>query len=110
MTYNKYHAKKTTVDGITFDSKKEADRFFQLKLLEKAKEITGLQLQVKFLIVPKKGNYKRERFYITDFVYNEKGKQVIEDVKSPITKKNPVYSLKKAIVLALYPEYEFREF
>lgn len=106
----KYHNIKTTISGITFDSKKEAERYQFLKLLERANKISDLQLQVKFLIVPKAGKNKRERFYVADFTYTENGVKVIEDVKSKITKKNPVYSLKKALMLYLYPEYDFREY
>lgn len=107
--YYKYHNKKTTVSGIIFDSKKEAERYSLLKLLEKAGEIQNLQLQQRFLIVPKEGKNKRERFYVADFVYEKNGKKIIEDVKSAITKKNPVYTLKKALVLYLFPEYDFIE-
>lgn len=107
--FNKYHAKKTECNGIIFDSKKEAARYQELLLLEKCGEIENLALQVKFEIVPKTDKVHRARFYIADFVYTEKGAKIIEDVKSPITKKNPVYSLKKALILYLYPEYEFRE-
>lgn len=106
---NKYNAQKTTIDGVTFDSKKEGARFFELKLLQDRKEITDLQRQVKFQIVPKAGNNNRARYYVADFTYKEYGKQIIEDVKSPATRKNAVYSLKKALVLWQYPEYEFRE-
>ena len=106
---NKYNAEKTTVDGVTFDSKKEGARFFELKLLQDRKEITELQRQVKFQIVPKAGKNERAHYYVADFTYKEYGKQVIEDVKSPATKANAVYSLKKALVLWQYPEYEFRE-
>ena len=106
---NKYHNKKTVVDGMTFDSKKEAMRYQELRILERSGLISGLRLQVKFLICPKSGGNKRERHYIADFVYTEGGKNVIEDVKSPITRKNPVYSLKKALVQWQYPDFLFRE-
>ena len=106
---NKYNAEKTKVDGVTFDSKRESVRFYELKLLQDRKEITDLQRQVKFKIVPKTEKNKRARYYVADFTYTEHGKQIIEDVKSPATKANAVYSLKKALVLWLYPEYEFRE-
>lgn len=109
MFGNKYHARKTTVDGITFDSAREANRYIELKTLQKAGFISDLKLQQKFLIVPKEGNNRRARFYVADFTYTENGKEVIEDVKSAITKKNPVYSLKKALMLYLYPDYVFRE-
>ena len=61
------------------------------------------------MICPKAGGNKRARYYVADFVYKEGGKSIIEDVKSPITLKNPVYSLKKALVQWQYPEYIFRE-
>ncbi len=106
---NKYHNVKIIYDGIKFDSKKEALRYAQLKLLEKQGFISDLKLQVRFEICPKKNNNKRARYYVADFVYSEKNQKVIEDVKSYITKKNPVYSLKKALILANYPDYLFRE-
>lgn len=106
---NKYHAKKTIFDGIKFDSRKEADRYLELKMMQQAGQISDLELQKKFLIVPKINGNKRARYYIADFVYIMEGKKIIEDVKSPITKKNPVYSLKKAAVLAFYPDYLFVE-
>lgn len=106
---NKYHNVKIIYDGIKFDSKKEASRYAQLKLLERQGFISDLKLQVRFEICPKKNNNKRARYYVADFVYSEKNQKVIEDVKSYITKKNPVYSLKKALILANYPDYLFRE-
>ena len=105
----KYHNIKTVVNGITFDSKKEARRYTELMMLQKAKIISDLELQKRFEICPKKYENKRARYYVADFVYVENGKRVIEDVKSPITRSNPVYSLKKALVQVNYPEYEFRE-
>ena len=109
MFYNKYHNKKTVIDGMVFDSKKEANRFLELKMLEKAGVISNLQLQVRFEICPKRYENKRARYYIADFVYDENNKKICEDVKSSITKANPVYSLKKALFLANYPDYDFRE-
>ena len=110
MRQNKYHNIKIEVDGVKYDSKKEYLRFLDLCILEGNGIIKDLQRQKKFLIVPKKGNNRRERFYIADFVYTENNQKVIEDVKSPITKKNPVYTLKKALVLWQYPEYIFKEY
>ena len=106
---NKYRNVKIFYRGQKFDSKKEAKRFVELEMLEKSGLISELRTQVKFEIVPKRYGNKRARFYVADFVYKEGGKSIIEDEKSPITRKNPVYSLKKAIVLANYPEYLFRE-
>lgn len=51
---NKFNARKAVVDGITFDSKKEANRYRDLKLLEKAGEICCLRLQVPFELIPAK--------------------------------------------------------
>lgn len=106
---NKYHNKKTTINGIVFDSKKEAGRFTELSLLQMAGEITGLERQKRFEIVPRTKT-EHAAYYVADFVYcNEKGHKVIEDVKSAITKKNPVYILKRKLIKHLYPEYTFIE-
>lgn len=97
----KYGAVKTQVDGITFDSKAEAKRYQELKLLERAGVITDLELQPKFVILPKhkdiEGKTVREMSYFADFSYFdiEKGKYVIEDVKGV---KTAVYKLKKKLV------------
>lgn len=106
---NKYHARKTKIGVMLFDSKKEANRFQELELLERGGYISDLQPQVRFSICPKSGGNKRTRYYIADFVYTEGGKKIIEDVKSPATRRNAVYSLKKALVQWQYPEYIFRE-
>lgn len=105
---NKYHNKKTVINGITFDSKKECNRFLELSILQKAGEISGLERQKKFEVVPKTKE-ERASYYVADFVYIKNGRAVIEDVKSAITKRNPVYILKRKLVKYLYPEYEFIE-
>lgn len=90
---SKYHAKKTTVDGITFDSKKEAERYCELKLLEKAGEITHLTLQPVFELQPKfkkNGKMIRAITYTADFMYCEEasgGGVVVEDVKGMRTQQ-----------------------
>lgn len=106
---NKYNNQKTKIGDMVFDSKKEANRFQELRLLERGGIISDLKTQVKFLVCPKSGGNRRERFYIADFTYIEDGKKIIEDVKSFITRKNPVYSLKKALVQWQYPDWVFRE-
>ena len=88
---SKYRNKKTYVDGIAFDSKKEAARYQELKLLKKAGEIEGLALQQRFEILPKHGR-NRAVFYVADFVYVKDGKMVVEDCKGFRT---DVYKLKK---------------
>ena len=102
----KYHSKKTTVDGITFDSKKEAKRYCELKLLEKAGKITDLSLQYQFVLQPpftKNGKMIRAITYIADFVYfdTERCKNVVEDVKGY---KTDVYQLKKKMFEYKYPD------
>ena len=90
MTFrNKYHAKKLTVDGMTFDSRKEYQRWVELLLLEKAGVIEGLQRQVTFQLIPsQKGEGRTERpvKYVADFTYQENGKTVVEDTKGMKTK------------------------
>jgi hypothetical protein len=97
QTKSKYGAEKITVDGQSFASKKEARRFTQLRLLERAGEISDLKTQVKFVLIPaqrdpdtvgarggvKKGKLiERECAYIADFVYKDnQGETVVEDVK-----------------------------
>lgn len=93
---SKYHNKRVTVDGITFQSVKEASRWQELKLMERAGEITLLARQVKIELVPKTKLY-RAVSYIADFVYFDKrtGKTVYEDVKGM---KTDVYKLKKKLL------------
>jgi len=71
---NKYRNIKTTVDGIRFDSKREAERYSELKLLERAGIITDLKLQPKFELIPKH-NGNRALTYIADFSYTEAGRR-----------------------------------
>lgn len=111
---NKYHSKKITIDGIVFDSRKEAARWRELALLEKAGQITGLKLQVPFELLPaqyetferygKKGQRLKDGsrciekavIYKADFVYIENGKTIVEDTKGFKTKD---YILKRKMIL-----------
>lgn len=101
----KYGNLKTTVDGITFDSRKEANRWAELKLLERAHVITDLQRQVTFVLIPKqvREGYCVERActYKADFVYRANGKTVVEDVKSPATMTQQ-YKIKKKLMLYVH--------
>jgi len=84
---SKYRSQKTSSDGIVFDSKKEACRYSELKLLQCIGEISELQLQVCFQLSVCK--------YFADFQYVDKsGLIVVEDVKSKATKRLPAYRLK----------------
>jgi hypothetical protein len=96
---SKYRAQPTEVNGHRFDSKGEAARYVELRFLERMKIITDLRLQVRFSI---EVNGQKIATYVADFVYREKGVEVIEDFKSPATAKNPVYRLKKKLVEAIY--------
>lgn len=109
ISISKYNNTKAVCDGIKFDSKKEAGRYSELKMLQASGIIDNLRLQVRFEICPKRYGNKRARFYVADFVYTEGGRKIIEDVKSDVTRKNALYSLKKALVLAHYPDYIFKE-
>lgn len=100
---SKYKNRKVTIDGQTFDSMREYNRWCELKLLERAGEITGLKRQVRLEILPKQvvdGKVaERAAYYVADFTYKEKGKPVIEDCKGFAT---DVYRLKRKLVLAKY--------
>lgn len=98
----KYGARKTTLDGIEFDSAGEAARFAQLKLLERARVILSLSRQPRFILCV---NGHEVCEYRADFAYFENGRQVIEDFKGMIT---PEFRLKRKLFNALYPALELR--
>lgn len=111
---NKYRNTITYYKNIRFSSKKERDRYITLKQLEKAGIIKELELQPKFLLLDTihyKGKTYPKTYYIADFKYfdKEKGKYIIEDIKSPITAKDKVYRLKIKMLLAKYPDIDFVE-
>lgn len=118
---NKYHNKKIILDGEVFDSKREAVRYYELKLLEKSGAISGLKRQVTFELIPvqrekstkvyKKGRKKGQPVegkiiekavtYIADFVYTDSatGKVVVEDAKGMRTDK---YIIKRKLMLYIH--------
>ena len=92
----KYGNAKVDVDGMRFDSKREAARWRELQLLERAGEISDLRRQVRYELVPKLPG-ERPVDYIADFVYRDKdGNEVVEDVKGVRT---PVYVIKRKLML-----------
>lgn len=94
---SKYHARRTEADGIMFDSKAEARRYSELRLMERAGLVTGLELQPCYPIAV---NGKRVALYKADFRYQDsEGNTITEDVKGVRT---PTYRLKKKLVEALY--------
>lgn len=111
---SKYHAKKTVVDGIVFDSLKEARRYGVLKALENAGEISGLKRQVEFLLIPeqrepdtvgKRGGVHKGKLlekkvtYVADFTYMRDGEYVVEDSKGVRTKD---YVIKRKLMLHIH--------
>lgn len=117
---NKFHSKKVTVCGMTFDSKKEARRFMELYYMERDGEISDLQRQVKFVLIPtqyetyerygKKGQrlkdgkrcIEKECAYVADFVYKKDGELVVEDTKgyrNPSTATYAYFVLKRKLML-----------
>jgi len=96
---NKYHNRKTVVDGIAFASKAEARRYLEVMMLQRGGAISQLELQPRFPMVV---NNVKVCTYVADFSYNENGQHVVEDVKSEATCKLPVFRIKKKLMLALY--------
>ncbi|MBR4419673.1 MAG: DUF1064 domain-containing protein [Clostridia bacterium] len=109
---SKYYAKKTVVNGVEYDSKKESKRAVELEYLERIGKIKNLQKQVRFILqegyVNNYGQKIRPISYIADFVYEENGQKIVEDVKSPIT-RTPVYKIKKKLFEAKFKDYVFLE-
>lgn len=120
--YNKYSAKKTMVNGIEFDSRKEARRYQELLLLQRAGVIRDLKMQERFVLIPaqyervetgeyyktgsKKGIPKTKEVcveqsvvYVADFTYLEDGKLVVEDTKGVKTKD---YIIKRKLMLKVF--------
>ena len=113
----KYGNKKVFIDGMVFDSKKEAARYKELSLLARAGEITDLETQVTFELIPaayedferygkngkrlKDGRRCVEKAvtYIADFVYKDQGNTVVEDTKGVKTKD---YIIKRKLMLDRY--------
>lgn len=105
---NKYRNQKTQMDMYVFDSAKEAQRYRELTLLERAGEISNLELQPRFLLqesFKKNGKTYRKIEYIADFKYMEKGKTIVEDVKGLQTE---VFKIKHKLFEKQYPDLELK--
>ena len=103
---SKYHNKKIAYNGEIFDSKKEYRRYIELLALQKAGKITGLERQVKFLLIPaqRDGGKKlleRECSYYADFVYKDTqtGETIVEDAKGVRTAE---YIIKRKLMLLVF--------
>lgn len=104
---NKYRNEPTEVNGIRFQSKKEAERYIELKYMERAHLISDLQLQRVFTLIgaqrDKAGKIiERPCKYIADFAYKDQtGKLIVEDAKSSATRTD-VYKIKRKLMLSIY--------
>ena len=116
---SKYGARKVQINGIVFDSRIEARRYQELRLLERAGQISNLRRQVPYELIPaqyepsnevykrgaNKGQPKRGKCieqavtYIADFCYEENGKTVVEDTKGVKTKD---YIIKRKLMLYVH--------
>ncbi len=99
---NKFHARKTQIDGIWFDSKAEGLHYLLLKDRQRKGEIRDLELQPKFRL-----NLLGQHigFYTPDFLYVERGKQIAEDTKGV---KTEAFQLRSKVFMALFPTIELR--
>ena len=124
----KLNNKTITIDGIEFQSIKEGNRYCELKLLQRAGKISNLELQKKYELIPaqyetvetgeyykvgaKKGQPKTKQVcieqsvcYIADFVYQENGQTVVEDVKGfrdPASATYAKFVLKRKLMLYIH--------
>lgn len=114
MKKSKYYSKKVILDGVKFDSVKEARRYQELILMQRAGLISGLRRQVEFVLIPtqrepdkvgKRGGVTKGKVieqkcaYIADFVYTENGYIVVEDVKGFRTAD---YKIKRKLMLFVH--------
>lgn len=95
----KYGNIKTEIDGIVFDSAKEARRYVELRYLLKSGQIKYLERQVEFQLDV---NGEKVASYYADFVYEQDGKMIVEDVKSRFTKGLATYRLKKKLMKQIH--------
>lgn len=101
---NKYHNEITHYDGLRFDSKSEAKRYMQLKVMEREGLISDLKTQVVFELIPEQQiGDKKERAvkYFADFTYIKNGQLVIEDVKSGPTKTKE-FIIKRKLMMFIH--------
>lgn len=111
MTGGKIPHKRTRRDGEEFDSKAEARRYEELKLMQTAGEIRGLKCHPSWTIIPAQRDaagkciFKAAK-YTADFSYLTKGGElVVEDVKSEYTRREKDYILRRKLMYARYGIY-----
>jgi hypothetical protein len=109
----KYRSRKTILDGISFDSQKEADKYAELLLLMKAGEIVKLELQPEFILqdyFSHQGKYYKPIKYRADFrVTYKDGREVVIDVKPSDSFQAKEYRIKKKLLLCKWPDLVFEE-
>jgi hypothetical protein len=106
----KYNNVPTTIDGIRFPSKREAARYGELKLLERAREIEELFIQPKFTLFKAHDNDPKPITYKADFAYYEvkgDGRLIVEDVKGFETER---FKLIRRLFVRVFPQHDFRIF
>jgi hypothetical protein len=110
---SKYRNRKAEYNGISFDSCKEATKYAELLLLQKAGEIIAIELQPVFVLQEgflRDGKFIRPITYRADFrVTYKDGTIVIMDVKPSATYQTVEYRLKKKLLLKRFPEIQFKE-
>jgi hypothetical protein len=116
---SKYRNKRCTVDGIQFASIHEAGGYNELNLRQKAGEVRNIRCQVPFVLLERFVNRNYAGIiqgikYIADFVFDEKDqygiwREVCVDYKASRSFQDPVYKLKKKLLLSKYPDLIFRE-
>lgn len=104
MRRSKYNARQVTLDGHTFQSVHESERWQELRTMEWAGLISDLQRQVPFQLLPSQRGedgkvLERGVKYIADFVYIQDGKQVVEDAKGV---KTDAYKIKRKLMLKVH--------
>jgi hypothetical protein len=108
---SKYNSRRIAIDGYTFDSIKESQRYGELRLMEKAGEIRNLEVHPEFILQDKfikNGKKYRSIRYIADFKYIKNGEIIVEDVKSVATKTD-VYEMKRKMFENKYKELTISE-
>lgn len=117
---SKYRNIKTVIDGITFDSKKEAKRYQELMILKQSGDVEEFIRQPEYILQdgfvnPWTGKKEREIKYRADFLvkYKDQDHWIVEDVKgmgksNRFTTRTSDFNLKRKMFILKYPDLEFR--
>jgi hypothetical protein len=108
---SKFNNRKTVIDGITFDSLAESNRYQELKMLEQAGEIWNLKAHPRFLLQEAftyQGKTERAIYYEADFMYMEADACIVEDVKGGKATQTDLFKVKRKLFLKRHPDKFFR--